>query len=610
MNHKKKIILKTLYEGSRSHKKNPHFMGFKKDIETVLRLSIHNYPNIKTTQSSNLPNIKNMQTPKKKEEANQSNINEFNSLALSIRKLKTFYPNIKDEVFNENYANGQIPSRTEHINFENNLKESIKILTQREDELKKKQEVIGNEIKNLDIIINDQQLSIDVIMNIDNNTLKLTKIFTEQKIREMNLEKDKRTNYLNSKEFQEQLNLFLLREDYSSKQKAKEIDAELEENKAKKNNKLKELNKVSDSYKKVHDKKKKQVEDLYMHYLIILKEGKDTRNEGLSWIIREIFNLDKKVIISFFPKFLDKQCIQYLFNVTHVNMKLTELEKQIKKCKNDFKDQGLLSHVEKHENDLLTERKNISKENLKIIKRRFSQSFNQDKIKRENSKNQANNTVQNFSMKNKMYQKMTKTHKLKKFFNNTASHKLINSIVKTSENKDDNDNDDEEDNLPYIDGDPNDYMGKKGDKINYTNTFIKNQLKSTFKIPNIIRLKDFDKMNFIKTSFTPDDIVKVNNFFSLRKKFNKLREEKDMLKTNEMDRIFKEFQRNNYSKRYNVDKMQVISALIGEDNINNELFRQERREKNYFEQISKSLLYTKKINYKAFNEKSNSKTNN
>lgn len=83
-----------------------------------------------------------------------------------------------------------------------------------------------------------------------------------------------------------------------------------------------------------------------------------------------------------------------------------------------------------------------------------------------------------------------------------------------------------------------------------------------------------------------------------------------MLKTNEMDRIFKEFQRNNYSKKYNVDKMKVISALIGEDNISNELFRQERREKNYFEQISKSQLYTKKIFYKSFNEKSNSKTNN
>ena len=606
MKNRKKIFLKTLCENSKSQKKTSNFIGFKKDIETVLRLNIHNYPNIKTTQSTNLPNIKNMQTPKKKEESNQANINEFNTLALSIRKLKTFYPNIKDEVFNENYANGQIPSRTEHINFENNLKASIKILTQREDELKKKQTDIGNEIKNLDILINDQQLSIDVIMNVDNNTLKLTKIFTEQKIREMNLEKDKKSNYLNSKEFQEQLNLFLLREDYSSKQKAKEIGSELEENKVKKSNKLKELNKVTDSYKKIHDKKKKQIEDLYMHYLVILKEGKDTRNEGFSWIIREIFNLDKKVIISFFPKFLDKQCIQYLFNVTHVNMKLTELEKQIKTCKNDFKNQGLISQVEKNENDMLTERKNISKENLKIIKRRFSQSFNQDKINLEKSRNQGNNTAKNFSMKTKIFQKLAKNNKLKKIFNNSSSHKFINSISKES----DNNSDDEEDNLPYIDGDPNNYMGKKGENINYTNTFIKNQLKSTYKIPNIIRLKDFDKMNIIKTSFTPDDIVKVNYFFSLRKKFNKLREEKDMLKTNEMDRIFKEFQKNNYSKRYNVDKMKVISALIGEDNINNELFRQERREKNYFEQISKSQLYTKKIYYKSFNEKSNSKANN
>lgn len=610
MKNKKKIFLKTFCETSKSKKKASNFIGFKKDIETVLRLNIHNYPNIKTAQSTDLPNINNAQSPKKKEEKNQSNINEFNTLALSIRKLKTFYPNIKDEVFNENYANGQIPSRTEHINFENNLKSSINKLAQKEDELKKKQTALEDEIKNLDIIMNDQQLSIDVIMDVDNNNLKLQKLFTEKTIREMNLEKDKKSNYLNSKEFQEQLNLFLLREDYNSKQKAKVIGSELEENKVKKINKLKELNKVNDSYKKIHDKKKKEIEDLYMHYLVILKEGKDTRNEGLAWIIREIFNLDKKVIISFFPKFLDKQCIQYLFNVTHVNMKLTELEKQIKLCKKDFKDQGLISHIEKQENDMLTERKNISKENMKIIKRRFSQSFNQDKMKNEKSRNVWNNTAQNFSMKTKMIQKMAKSHKLKKFFKNASSYKYVNSIEKDNDNKDGNDCDDEEDNLPYINGDPNNNMGTKDNKINYTNTFIKNELKASFKIPNIIRLKDFDKMNIIKTSFTPNDIVKVNYFFSLRKKLNKLREEKDTLKTNEMDRIFKEFQRNNYSKRYNVDKIRVISALIGEDNINNELFRQERREKNYFEQISKSQLYTKKIYYKNFNEKSNSKTSN
>ena len=93
--------------------------------------------------------------------------------------------------------------------------------------------------------------------------------------------------------------------------------------------------------------------------------------------------------------------------------------------------------------------------------------------------------------------------------------------------------------------------------------------------------------------------------FTLRRKLSKLREEKDMLKTSEMDRIFKEFQRNNYAQKYNVDKIKVISALIGEDNINNELFRQEKREKIYFDQITKSQLYSNsnKYNSAGFKEK-------
>ena len=51
------------------------------------------------------------------------------------------------------------------------------------------------------------------------------------------------------------------------------------------------------------------------------------------------------------------------------------------------------------------------------------------------------------------------------------------------------------------------------------------------------------------------------------------------MKTNEMTRIFKEFQRNDYENKFNVDKMTVISALIGEDNVNSELVKQSKREK-------------------------------
>ena len=79
-----------------------------------------------------------------------------------------------------------------------------------------------------------------------------------------------------------------------------------------------------------------------------------------------------------------------------------------------------------------------------------------------------------------------------------------------------------------------------------------------------------------------------------------------MLKNNEMDRIYKEFRRNNYGQKYNVDKNMVISALIGEDNINNELFRQQKRERNFINEISKSQMHTKTINYTTMNDNLNS----
>ena len=611
MKNKKKIFLKSLYESSKK-KKNPLLINIKKDIETVLKLNIQNYPSPQNEKRKNLSYF----NKKKKdlfnnEENKQKNQTDdgFNTLAISIRKLKTYYPNIKDEVFNENYTNGQIPSRAEHIKIEENYKLKISKLTQKENGLKKMQENLEKNIKDLDTVMDDQELSMEVINSVDNNTAKLQKIFTEKVMNDMSKnmkgdkEKERKANYLNSKEFQEQLNLFLLREDYNSKQRIKEIKESLENNKNLKNQKIKELNEVNNSLKNVHDNKKKEIEDLYMHYLSILKEGKDTRNEGLSWIIREIFNLDKKVIVSFFPKFLDKLCLKYLFDITHINMKITEIEKQIKVCKKDFKDQGIIKEFEKDNNDdILTQRNILTQENLLKIKTQFSQTTSHI-TKKDFECNKRINLSQNDKTMHKTYQKnSTYSNKFPSISNSTNPN--VKSILKMSQNDIDDDKKNEN-NLPYINGDPNHIMNGKDLKASYINKLLKDEISSTFNIPPVIRLKDFDKMSFIKNCFTKNDIIKVNNFFALRRKLNKLREEKDMLKTNEMDRIFKEFQKNNYEKRYNVDKIRVISALIGEDNINNEIFRQERREKLYFEQISKSQLYNKKNNYRAFNDKKN-----
>ena len=80
-----------------------------------------------------------------------------------------------------------------------------------------------------------------------------------------------------------------------------------------------------------------------MHYLSILRDGKDTRNEGLCWVIKEIFSLDKKVMLSFMPTFLDKLCVKYLFNMTYLNIEIANVEKEIKNCKHEFKKVGVFS---------------------------------------------------------------------------------------------------------------------------------------------------------------------------------------------------------------------------------------------------------------------------
>ena len=600
MKTRKKFFIKTMYE-SLGNKKAKSLFGIKKrDVETVLKLNIKNYPseNLKTLSIS-----RNKKLFNNNDDNNQNNNTEegFNNLAISIRKLKTFYPNMKDEVFNENYTNGQIPSRTEHINLEEKLKDEIKAITQKENDLKNNQEDLEKYIKNLDSIMDDQQISIEAINNVENSSNK-QKLYTEKILNEMNLKspkKDKKNNnsiYINSKEFQEQLNLFLLREEYNTNQKIREIKEEIEKNKNKKNEKINELNEVNKSLKKLHDDKKKVIEELYMHYLKILKDGVDTRNEGLSWIIREIFNLDKKVIVSFFPKFLDKLCIKYLFNVTHINMKITEIEKQIKLCKSDFKDKGIIKKVAKNENEeYLTQRNLVTRAHLNKIKRQFSQSKINRKIKKEYCDP---SKIENKLIPNEENLKISSY--LNKLPSTINKMEKKSKILKINENSD---NTKEENNLPYINGDPNHIISGKNQVINYTNKFIKDEMRTSIKIPPIIRIKDFNKMSFIKNYFTSNDIVKVNNFFELRRELNILREEKDILKLIEMDRIFKEFQRNNYKQKYNVDKVKVISALIGEDNINNEIFRQERREKIYMDQISKSQLFSKKLNPRTFNEK-------
>ena len=62
----------------------------------------------------------------------------------------------------------------------------------------------------------------------------------------------------------------------------------------------------------------------------------------------------------------------------------------------------------------------------------------------------------------------------------------------------------------------------------------------------------------------------------------KFKSEMDILKRNELDRLNKEFYRNNYQRRFGVSQEVVISAIVGEDFLLHELFREKKQQKDYY----------------------------
>ena len=81
--------------------------------------------------------------------------------------------------------------------------------------------------------------------------------------------------------------------------------------------------------------RKKKLEDKIKfasdYYHKKLYEGLDIRNEGLIWIIKAIWNLGKNIKMSFFPNFLDKYSIDYLFKAAHKSYEITIIKNEIHK---------------------------------------------------------------------------------------------------------------------------------------------------------------------------------------------------------------------------------------------------------------------------------------
>ena len=436
---------------------------------------------------------------------NKKDIEGNNLMIKSVENIKKICPQLTSSLetkYSITEGTGHLFKRFENMSYETNLKGRLQKLKEEIEFYKKEKKEKFEMLNECNSEIDNIKLDIDIFNNVEKFKIKS---LTDENFEELHIipSHKKRSSIhrktITEEEKNEQFMKFTLNSKYaqirkikcdlakkslqSTKVKVKELKADIEFI----HNKITELTKAYDSVK----------DELLMHYHCLLKDGRDTRNEGLSWIIKEIFALGKKVILSYLPDFLDPKSVEFLFNYSKLSLELEETDKEINKLKKIY-EPYLKKFHSKH--------KAISKKEI----------FQKTHLK--------NNYSYDFTTK-------------------IDSQKLL-----------------------------------LGDNLKL---FNQEQINSFFSDKRFV-----------------DNLEKFVLFTKLRKELlNKIQN----MKKTESKRIFVEFMKNNYQRKFQVTKKTVLAALLGEDNLSPEINAQTRQAKKYFETIKNIELYktggdTKKSN--------------
>ena len=514
-------------------------LAFNNNLTTSIEKLKKIIPDINEKMKNNYSGIFDSLLPKKDYKV-ENNETYLNSVLTELNEKEIKMKNKKNKMENElNNIEKEINDKLFYIelmkdaNFQQNLK--TKIINQFEKEF--------NESKNKEILKDINNTKISPIDKKDlfsiKNKYKNEKEIKEQKIEEAkqkSIEKAIKLDELREKTYKTKLNNLLLSKQISIKKKTERFTNDIIRQKERKKIIWQKVKIYHDKLKKLHTLQNKIKDNLYIYYLSILKDGVDTRDEGLSWVIAEILKLGKKVLISYIPKYLDEKSILYLFIKAHLILKIKYLEKRINESNDDCK-----------------ERKDVKK-----------------KTKRYNAKLIARKTLNNIK---------------EKFIHN----KLENSNI----------------NMPYIENNKNISFPISLKKYETSKLFLKDSDKKLSKSNSMIYFKhqnnylegEKEKNSFIdafkkKLFLKKNKKISFEEYISMSDEIKKLKKLKESLKEKEMERIFEEFRLNKYSTKYNIDKKNILSALIGEQNIEKELSIQDKKEKQLNKESIKTKLYT------------------
>ena len=279
--------------------------------------------------------------------------------------------------------------------------------------------------------------------------------------------------------------------------------------------------------------------ELLKHYLELLYVGKEVRNEGLIWIIKSIWKLGENVPISFMPKFLDFDAIQFLFNYAKISTELEYIKKLIRELKHKLK--------EKVNNTQIS--------NGSIIKEELTSRNNMFNIINSNFKDKTN-FMKKFSESNRII--IPRKNSVIFNRNNIFRKKLLFSSSSP-------------DLMKNIFNNSNFNMEEQNEK--------KFEMKSTMSQISKILDKKKDELYFDKMP----EINEINNF---QKKIISLNKQLEEMKKKEIQRIFKEYTDNEYEKVYHAPIEIVLGALIGEHARNIQMNNYNIYKKGYLDELN------------------------
>ena len=187
-------------------------------------------------------------------------------------------------------------------------------------------------------------------------------------------------------------------DNFQSKQREKQLALKLELKNLE--NDLNKINKESDNLRK---EEREIINKLMVFYKELLFKGKETKKDGLVWIIKSIWYLGENVPISFMPDYLDLESLEYLFQLAHKQLEIEYFNKKIREMKLDLK-KDIYSKYKKEiiKLKIENERENENNKNHVINKKEIYRNMKKEsnETENENKKNIYADLLKEFEEKN------------------------------------------------------------------------------------------------------------------------------------------------------------------------------------------------------------------